>query len=468
MRHGAVGRTAAAALVCALGLVSGVGAPALAREVWRSESGEQWLDLRFTGRELVTGSHGTDSGDFAAVVAANPVGCLLAATFPDCPAWDLAGEQGVVQSLTRLRFEAELQILPVLSAFAAYDQQLLAGTLDTLGASSAEAIGLDSFFGAEDVIAEGQHVVWSQSLYRGYVRLDTDRVEAIVGRQRFAWGVGRLWNPIDRLSAIPPLAIQGDEVPGVDAVDLRWRFSGFTYLEGFYAPRSSRDDAAYGMRLHGVVLDTDYSLLGGVFEDTVALGFDVARNLMDAAVRLEVVWTDPDRTVFPIGATQPSALPPYWQITGSIDYNFAIGSGLYVLVEQLWNQNALGFGRGKAGGALSFYQSTFQAPPGTPPGIAGPFVTFTSGSEFGGSRVVTLAEYLTGFQLGYDVLPEVRAELVTLVDWVGGSVAVAPSVSYSPLAALDLRLGAQLFAGPRASEYGWREHLGFLIVDVYF
>lgn len=458
--------TRSAALAAVLLLAT----PAAARELWSSASGDQRLELRLTAREIVTGTHGTDADAFASAAAANPAQCLLAATFPDCPAWDLAGDAGVVQSLTRLRFEIDLQLHPALSARVAYDQQLVAGQLDTLAASSSEALGIDTFqlFDADDVILERESVLWSQRLYRASVRLDTRWLEAEVGRQRIAWGVGRLWNPIDRLSAIPPLAIEGDEVPGVDAVDLRLRLSGFTYLEGVWAPGSSHAERTAAGRVHGVALDTDYSLLGGRFGETWVAGFDVARNLGDAAVRLEVVWTDPDLTVFPVGAPAPSELPSYWQLVGSIDLNVDVGSGLYVLVEQLWNQNALGFGSGDAGPALAFFESTPVAPPGTPPGVPGPFVTFASGNAFGGSRVVTFAEHLTGVQLGYDVVPEVRAELLTLVDWVGGSVAVAPSVAYSPLAALDVRVGAQLFAGPKRSEFGDRQHLGFLLLDLYF
>ncbi len=64
--------------------------------------------------------------------------------------------------------------------------------------------------------------------------------------------------------------------------------------------------------------------------------------------------------------------------------------------------------------------------------------------------------------------PEVRAELVSLYDWDGGSAAFFPSLRYSPADWVELTLGGQFFVGPRRSQYGDTEHLGFLIADIFF
>ena len=139
--------------------------------------------------------------------------------------------------------------------------------------------------------------------------LDADEIAwlARIGRQRVSWGVGNLWNPIDRFDPSPPLAIQGDENTGIDAVLARWSWSGFDFIEAVYAPGTSPREARYSGHAHVVWRDTDLSLMGGVYQKAPTVGFDLARNLGDAAIYLEAVWADPRLEVFRIG--DPSAAP---------------------------------------------------------------------------------------------------------------------------------------------------------------
>ena len=92
----------------------------------------------------------------------------------------------------------------------------------------------------------------------------------------------------------------------------------------------------------------------------------------------------------------------------------------------------------------------------------------TSPDRFGGSRVVTFAENQTGLQVGYDVMPEIRAELVTIWDWDGDSVSFFPSFRYNATDWLELTIGAQVFTGPRLSQYGDAEQLGFVLAEFFF
>ena len=64
--------------------------------------------------------------------------------------------------------------------------------------------------------------------------------------------------------------------------------------------------------------------------------------------------------------------------------------------------------------------------------------------------------------------PEIRAELLGIYDWEGESVAVFSSLHYNATDWLELTLGAQFFAGPRLSQYGDGDPLGFLLAEVFF
>jgi hypothetical protein len=464
-----VRQSLAAALLCLA--LSPASAPA--RELWRS--GEVSLELSGSVRELAVATRGTDAGDFEQAAGASPavaIDCARAETFPDCPAFDTVGERRVLTSLTRLRTRLDLRLSPHWSAVAVYDHELLAGNLDTLEAELGESLASQSFLGAEGVLESSRHARWSHLLYRGFVAFESSHFELTLGRQRIPWGVGRLWNPIDRFNAIPPLALEGDQSPGVDAVSLRWLPSGFTSVEAVFAPADGSARRAYALRLHGVARDVDYSLVAGVFERALTLGFDLAGNLGDAAARLEVVYSDPEGEVWPVGAARREELPHFWQVVGSVDHLFDIGTGVYVLLEHLYNGNALGFGHGRAGVLLPLFEATDAAPPiALPPDVPlppGPYVTSTSSYRFGGSRVISGARHQTGVQLGYDLTPEIRGELLLIFDWSGTSASFLPTFRYAPLDWLELTLGAQLFAGPRRSQYGDAQPLGFLLAEAFF
>lgn len=459
-------RRAAAAALGALLLAA---APGGAGEVWRR--GDLALELSGSVREIADLTRGTDGGDFAEIAAASGAVCLLADLFANCPAFGIRGELDVWQSLTRARVRADVGLPAGFSALLVYDLELLAGELDTLSADLGFGRG-DTFLGLEDVIYDGEHTELRQEAYRAYVAWEGERFEATVGRQRIPWGVGRLWSPIDRFNEIPPLSIEGDQFPGVDAVEARWIVSGFTYLQAVYAPGLSQEDVAYALRLHGVARDVDYSLVAGSFDRATTLGFDLATNVGDSALRVEAVWADPSEDVWDVGDAAPGELDAFWQVVVSWDRSFDVGTGLYVLVEHLYNGNDLGFGEGRAGNLLPLFQATRRAPPGLAPAeaaaLGGPFVEPLSQARLGGSRVVTLARNQTGLQLGYDLTASLRLDAVFLWDWEGDSGAFFPSLAFTGWNSAELTVGVQVFAGGRFSQYGEQDPLLFVIAEWFF
>lgn len=448
-----------AAVVC---LASALALPAGAREVW--SAGDASLEVSGSLRQLVLGTKGTSASDYQRGRLLGGASCILVVSFPDCPAWAKVGDSDVLTSLTRGRLRLDLRVTPEWSAVVVYDQELRAGSLDTFEAQIGDSLSSGRFVRAQQVIASGDDAEWSQSLYRGYLQYEGEHFELSVGRQRIPWGVGRLWNPIDRFNPVGPLAIEPDQSAGVDAVKARWLISGFTYVEGVYAAGASGRDRSFAARLQGVAHDVDYSVMAGIFEEAPTLGFDLASNLGDAAGRVEVVFTDPKRSVRPFDSPTAGHLPSYWQVVVSVDTNVDVGSGVYLLAEYLYNGNALGFGRGRAGGALGFFQEQTLLT------SAGLLRTVAEGTPdlFGQSRVISLSRHLTGFQAGYDLTPELRGDLLVLVDWERLSATFFPRLAYSPFGWLEVSLGVQAATGPRRSEFGSAETLGFVLAEAFF
>jgi len=469
VRFGARGLAALAMSAVAVLTAAGPGA---AGEVW--SRGEASLSISGSLRQIVLYTRETDAGDFADAIAEDIASaglgttCVAAAGFQNCPAFDLLGEKDIGQGFTRLRLEADLVLTTWLSAFVAYDNEIRFGVIDTLESELGSGLNRDSFVDAESGISEDSHHDWKHSLYRGYVRLETERFELAVGRQRIAWGVGRLWNPIDRFSALRPLSLEPDQTPGIDSIDGRFNFDGFNYLQFVYSPGDSGRDERWAVRLHGVLWDADLSVMGGVFEKAPTVGVDFARNLWDGAIGFEAVFTSPEHKFWELGDPAPTTPSDYWQVVASFEINLDFGTGVYFLTEYLYNGHALGFGSGKAGPILPFFESTDTPPDPALGVIPGPYAKGANSDVFGSSRVVTTSEHQFGTQIGYDLTPEVRGDFVTLVDMEGGSAVFFPTLRYSPLDSIELTLGVQLFAGPKRSQYGSSEHLAFLLIDWFF
>ncbi len=408
--------------------------------------------------------------------AVDPV-CFLAESFEECPAFHEVGRLRVWQSLMRVRTRLDVEMSPSLSGRIEYDHELVAGRLDTLEAQEFGGLESDPLLPFQEELwnfdlGADSRGVWRHALYRGWLRWESERARVILGRQRIPWGVGRLWNPIDRFNPIPPLAIEQSESTGIDAVVATWFADDAVALDAAYAPGDDWDDPSYALRLHGLVLDTDYSLMAGVFDDANTIGATVERNLGDMAFHVEAVYANPDARVWPVGRSRPRDLPSFWQVVVSLDTNIDVGKGIYALIEHLYNGNALGLGRGRAGSLLPFFEATMTPPDELPAllrvAFPGPYVQPISADRFGGSRVVTLARHQTGGTLGYDLTPTLRGDLLVIYDWNGHSSAIAPQFRYTPRGDLELTLGLQFFTGRRASQYGQVEDLAFLTIEYFF
>ncbi len=340
--------------------------------------------------------------------------------------------------LQRVRFDFEATWRDQLFAEVVYDVEGRTGTgLDSLAFAVGEEIGTRTWLDADRVFADHESFHGMHLLYRGWLRYEGDSFDVTVGRQRIPLGRARLWNPTDLFNPIFPLAIQGDQRIGQDALLARWEPLRSFWVMGIWAPQDDPDEHRAALRLELVRTWLDAALMVGRFQKDWVFGFDFARNLGGAAIRGEATLTDLE------------AGERHWQAVGSLDYSFAVGNGLYTLVEHLYNEHLLP-----------------DAPPGLP---VVPTVAQIAAQQVGLlDRITTVSRNQTGFQLGYEWSPLWRTDLLWLYDWEGASLAVVPVLALSPVDDVQLAFGAQLFLGTDDTEYGDAANLFFAQLDIYF
>lgn len=143
-------------------------------------------------------------------------------------------------------------------------------------------------------IAE-DHYTLVHSVDRLYYRYEPSFGEIVVGRQRIAWGTGRIWNPTDLFNPINPASYEKIEKDGADAVSVKIYLGQLSEISFVVQPQEKWKDLNGGVRLGTHAGEYDYSLVGGYFDRRVTIGGDFAGNLMQAGIRGEgIVSIDPE------------------------------------------------------------------------------------------------------------------------------------------------------------------------------
>lgn len=347
--------------------------------------------------------------------------------------------------LMRARLNADGVWKDSLYGQVTYDHELRTGSaLQALPFRVAEVSDTGTWLDADRAISRHHDGQWRHSLYRAWLRYEREDFEITVGRQRIPLGRGRLWNPIDLFNQIPPLAIEGTQRIGEDAVRARLRVAKGAWAGFIWAPQDDPDDHKLAVR--GEISRRDFdaaAMVARIGKDWV-FGADFALNLGDAAGRAEATYTDLE-----LGGR-------VWQVVASVDYTFQVGDGLYALVEHFYNEN-----RVRPGGV----EALALLAPDVETGID----LVASATQAFRRRLTTIARDQTGFQLSYEFTPLWRGNLVWFYDWDGPSGAIAPALTWAPRSDLEFTFAGQLYIGRDGrSEYGDRPNVLILSADFYF
>jgi hypothetical protein len=387
------------------------------------DSGEFKFDFTPSVREVLTYTRELDAED----------------VFPPPGHAFSLGLSSSLLSLTRLRLDFQGRYGDHWSGQLTYDNELYLGDgRDSLAFRVAEQTGSPTFLDLDQTIVDSDDATWRHLLYRGWLRYQDDDFDVTLGRQRIALGRGRIWTPSDIFNLIPPLAVEADQRIGVDSLLARARLYDGLWASVIVAPERHDHHPRSALRLELQQRQLDAALMVAKIDRDYLLGADFATNLGDAALRGELTETWHDHG----NATMQAVL--------SLDYTFAIGTGLYGLVETFYNQNVV---------PETALTEVLRSDVGLQ----------TLAQRLFLPQLVTFTHVQTGFELGYDLTPLLRADLTYIQDWQGPSEALVPSVTWSARSNLELAIGVQLFGGNHgAGQYGGLAPLWFFRGDVYF
>lgn len=320
-------------------------------------------------------------------------------------------EEGYTLDLNRLRLELRGRPRAWLGYEIQYDHEALLGSyLDTAQFAQLKTAKPITYWDLEDAYLDRGSVYARHRLYRGFVSVNATAADLRLGRQRIAWGSGRLWNPTDLLNPHNPTQLEREERDGVDAALLEANLGALSRLSVVYAPPVEPARASTAAHLRSNFTGTDMALLIGEFRGDRVAGLDLIGRLGDAGIYAEAAFT------------RSEAGDNHARAVAGLEYAFA--NTLTVGAELYYN------GGGTTDRARYDFARLFRG------------------------EIQNVARRYVGAHLKYEFTPLLRTDNVLILNRDDASRFFAPSLVYSLTQNWDWAVGAQFFGGVADSEYG--------------
>ena len=323
-----------------------------------------------------------------------------------------------------------------LRAQAEYDHELRFGS--QLRSPESRLLGLSeppAFLTMDQTISSGTDAGWRHRLYRGWVEAAGAGWTARFGRQRVAWGTGKIWNPVDILNPYQPTALEREERFGVDALLVRRGLGAVGAAEAVYGLGRSWVETDLLARARTNAAGADVALMGGKVSGSTGswmAGGETALDFLEGNLHGE--WT----------YTVLETRTPFWRAMAGYEYSFSSDPPLGLLKDVWVDAEFFHNGRGRT--------DSRRYDPGL----------LRTGRE------VALAKSYLGLALKKELHPLLSVELSVLQNLDDASRFISPAASWNAWRDLHLSAGLQAYAGRPQSEYGRLPNTAFAQAQWFF
>ena len=328
-------------------------------------------------------------------------------------------------NLTRVRLRPTIELWPNARICVEYELASLYHTTSIILSSLSDTRNRQTVDLRWDPVRRA-HFTVSHFIDRIYFRQGFDFGDIIVGRQRIAWGTGRVWNPTDLFNPINPASFDKIEKEGADAVSVKFYLGSFTDFTVVYNSQSRFDGSNVGFRLRTNVGEYDFSTVAGYFDKRIIAGGDFAGNLLDAGFRGEGI----------ISADENDLGSNFVKFIIGLDNQFT--AQFYALIEYQFN--------GEGASDKNSYELRRL--------LAG--------------EILNLSKNYVFIQVSYLLHPLLTGFVSLNANLNDGSGFIAGLASYSVTENFYVHLGGQLFYGDRFDEYWYYPNSIYMKGDIYF
>ncbi len=273
-----------------------------------------------------------------------------------------------------------------------------------------------TYFHFSKNLINGENVRLDHTIDRMFLKYSAASFDLTIGRQRIAWGTGRVWNPTDLFNPFNPAAVDKEEKDGVDAITLQIPLGTLSNVTVVYAPLKASRESSTGARIHSNTEGYDFSVMGGYFNERVILGGDVAGSLGGAGIRGEATYTWEQSGIRNLNNRR------FAKFIVGVDYQFS--NSLYVIAEYHFN------GEGHREPSQSERSRLFKG------------------------EIINLAQHYVFLSGGYPISPLLNITSNTILNLDDGSLVAGGLIDYWLFQNATVGVGVQYFTGSESSEFG--------------
>ena len=339
------------------------------------------------------------------------------------------------QNLNRVRLTMDSSY-SIFRGYVEYDQEIRTGTYFQTQDFKSFGFGeKEKSWELTQTISQDSRHFWRHRVYRGWGGIETEKWVVRMGRQRFAWGTGKIWNPTDLLNPYLPFVLERNEREGIDSLYLRQSLGHLSQLEVVSSMNRSWKERSFLGRVRTHFKLTDISLIGGKVpseEGSWMAGADLARDIADCSFHLEFIFDD------------PKIKDQFLKYLFGYEYNFLSSHPLFFLREAWvlfeYYHNGLGKSDPSQYNLLSLLQG----------------------------KEVSLAKDYLGFSFTKELHPLLKLEGTAILNLTDNSYFVAPSLDWNALENLHILAGLHFFDGKDKSEFGRLYSIPYLQAQYFF
>ncbi len=335
-------------------------------------------------------------------------------------------DENIYMNLNRVRLKPELYLFEdtrinlEYEAAGLYFNKSAAIPVTSVGKTNRQIFDLSG------KLADGNNYILNHIIDRFYIRQDFDWGNVVVGRQRIAWGSGRVWNPTDLFNPINPANFAKIEKDGADAILSAIYLGNFTDLDIVFNPNEKIANSNFGARFRTNIGVYDYSIIVGRFDKRLVGGLDITGNLFGAGLRFEGVYSQ----------HQDKSDDNFTSFIAGVDNQFT--AELYTLVEYHYN------------GAGEDDKNKYNL------------------NDLLSGKLLNLGRHYMNVQATYQVNALVNAMFGVNKNFSDNSGYLNGTISYNVLQNLNLMLGGQYSFGDTFTEYWYYGSSVYLQSEFYF
>jgi hypothetical protein len=271
--------------------------------------------------------------------------------------------------------------------------------------------------------------LWKSKRTINYLEIDrlwldfnSEKFQVSIGRQRIAWGTSWVWNITDIFNPLSILDFDYEERPAVDAIRFQYFPSDISKVDFAINPSKQKENSSVALQFYLNKFEYDFYLMFGYHLQRFFSGFCWSGDIAGAGFRGEIFFTDaPEKIKFSSPNSFSDEKRKQLSIVLSLDYTFE--NSFYIHSEILYNNI------GKTGKIGLYSIDAFKI------GLLSP------------------SQINLFYQLGYNLSPLSRIDLIALHNPYDQSFVLLPTLSYSLFQNLDLNLVSIYFNGRNFAEY---------------